>query len=830
MKVTSVGVMETHAIVGGNTVRSFAMSDSAEFFTVLSSTLYSKKRLAVIREVLCNAWDAHIATNKKHIAVKVTLTDEKIIIRDYGTGIPDDEMVPIYCVYGGSTKLDSESENGGFGFGSKAPFAYTNHFTVSSMHKGLKTVYAVSRGSKDSLGKPDLRPLVTFDTDETGLEVTIPLEQPHHQDEFKELIEVITSTGDMHVELNGKILPTLPYDKITNNYLVCPKPNHLPNSSAGLYVRLGTVIYPIPEDEDYHDTYRTLSAIIKNSNQNIPMCMIIRTEPNTITITPSRESIEMTDQTKSHITKLLTDVIDTFDNRIETIYSDMVQKAIKEVGMSGDVHKALKLIDQRDLRKTFQSGMITESPTEYFTDPEPILKTGLTYNSAGKIFKALRSRIDSAQEDEMILGNLIRYFPEYKQVFRDFQNIGKNMRKNKTLYGRPRMHDTEEDRITRIETRIKIARRKYWNTQLLNKINKAIGTENEHRLVWIKNNNYRYGHSHYELGSMLEFEKVFNDSYNSFDKYIDPNNIAMAYNRTDILDIDDNNPDVYHSFGYLFGIIVLRRKGHQEEVTESLEKAGFKILDNCYVINKAARTATKKKLKGYVPLLATTNDGKHFGAGVRSFDFNDENHPRIENPKHVFHRKIEDGQERIFGFGPYASLGEVGYFLKDAVVVPYSRTADAMIAKGVNNGLVSLATQIKKVHDKDPFNFALLFKSINLEFGKNFRILMELSNEEPKVKAAFSIKYNYTEPVQKAVPLLNTICNSSSMEYDFRQHYLKIKNNLKLDPALEKSIEEIESNEILQFLNLSNIRHSQLNKNTKLYDKQIALVIEALKG
>ncbi len=51
----------THAVIGGGKTIDFGISNSAEFFDILSRTLYTDQILAVVREVLCNAWDAHIA-------------------------------------------------------------------------------------------------------------------------------------------------------------------------------------------------------------------------------------------------------------------------------------------------------------------------------------------------------------------------------------------------------------------------------------------------------------------------------------------------------------------------------------------------------------------------------------------------------------------------------------------------------------------------------------------------------------------------------------------------------------------------------------------------
>src|SRR5690606_5440739 len=126
---------------------------------------------------------------KTDVPVQVMLSNDKLIIRDFGLGIHPDKMHPTYCVYGATTKENDGNQTGGFGLGSKAPFAYSDHFTVSTHHEGLKSVYAISRGSALTNGKPDLRTIVQVPTTETGLEVMVPVKSPSDAINFKKIIE-----------------------------------------------------------------------------------------------------------------------------------------------------------------------------------------------------------------------------------------------------------------------------------------------------------------------------------------------------------------------------------------------------------------------------------------------------------------------------------------------------------------------------------------------------------------------------------------------------------------------------------------------------------------
>lgn len=163
----------THAVLGGKTDISFGISDDPAFFQILSSALYKDPMLAMVRETICNAWDAHIDSGCVDTPLTITLDDEHLIIRDYGKGIPDALIGPIYGVYGASTKKKDGRQTGGFGLGCKSPFAYTDHFEVISHHEGVRTIYRMSKSSAEKMGKPSIVPIASFPTQETGIQVKI---------------------------------------------------------------------------------------------------------------------------------------------------------------------------------------------------------------------------------------------------------------------------------------------------------------------------------------------------------------------------------------------------------------------------------------------------------------------------------------------------------------------------------------------------------------------------------------------------------------------------------------------------------------------------------
>lgn len=196
---------------------SFTIKTNALSFSILSSGLYTDPEMAIVRELSCNAYDAHVAAGNERSPFEIHLPNDLepfLSIKDWGTGLPDEDIqgaqVPVlvendngefveatndsgeqiykrtgglYTTYFDSTKTDSNDYIGALGLGSKSPFSYTNAFEVISRHKGKKRTYAIFLNEE---GIPTVARLGEIDTDEqSGLEVKIAIE-PKHFYKFKE--------------------------------------------------------------------------------------------------------------------------------------------------------------------------------------------------------------------------------------------------------------------------------------------------------------------------------------------------------------------------------------------------------------------------------------------------------------------------------------------------------------------------------------------------------------------------------------------------------------------------------------------------------------------
>lgn len=159
----------------------FTIKASRKAFKILSDSLYSDKIKAIIRELSCNAYDAHVDANNLDTPFDIHLpsTLEPIFyIRDYGIGLSRDQVENLYTTYFASTKTESNDVVGCLGLGSKSPFSYTTMFTVTSYYKGVKYVFNAMLNAD---GFPSIMLINESPTDEhNGLKIEFAVNHVDH--------------------------------------------------------------------------------------------------------------------------------------------------------------------------------------------------------------------------------------------------------------------------------------------------------------------------------------------------------------------------------------------------------------------------------------------------------------------------------------------------------------------------------------------------------------------------------------------------------------------------------------------------------------------------
>lgn len=150
---------------GGETIAYSFIANKAAF-NAFSSKLYSDKVRAVIRELACNAWDAHMAAGRgdEPFEIHLPTTHEPwFSINDHGTGLSHEDMVNLFSSYFGSNKTNRNDQIGALGLGSKSPFCYKGNggsYSIISRKDGVTRAYVADMTD----GLPGLTPFSAVDT------------------------------------------------------------------------------------------------------------------------------------------------------------------------------------------------------------------------------------------------------------------------------------------------------------------------------------------------------------------------------------------------------------------------------------------------------------------------------------------------------------------------------------------------------------------------------------------------------------------------------------------------------------------------------------------
>ena len=279
--------------------KAFSIKNSPVAFEILSSKLYSDANMAVVRELLCNAYDSHKACGKQDVPIHVQLPsylNKNFIIRDYGLGLSKEDVIDLYTTFFHSTKADSNDFTGCFGLGSKTPFSYTDAFTVTSYWNGTK--YSFVAAKKD--GYPNIYCINEEDTDEcNGLQISIPVKDgedyvfKNNLRAYLKFVDEVIVTAD--IERPKKILSI-------NNVSLYPSTNSDAYSYYGLeylFIKQGQSTYKISNELSKFKDIEALASLSKIAD------VLIEVPIGTFPVTPNREQLSYSDKVYKDLEKVL---------------------------------------------------------------------------------------------------------------------------------------------------------------------------------------------------------------------------------------------------------------------------------------------------------------------------------------------------------------------------------------------------------------------------------------------------------------------------------------------------------------------------------------------
>lgn len=302
----------------------FRLELTPEMFKMMYSTLYSNKIRAIIRELSCNAWDSHVVANNKEKQFDVKLPsslDNQFWIRDYGTGLSEEQVKSIYSVFGVSTKKTSNELIGCLGIGSKSPFAYTDNFIVTSYHSGKESVYSCFIGENRIPSFAKIHEQSS--SEQNGLKIQFSVNQKDISEFYKEANHVFSTFMEGYPNV---IHPDFSENNVKANLTKLSDNLYVDFSYTfnSLVIIQGNIAYDIPSSALEISHYN-----LKFGDYNLPRGKFyLKVDIGDITFTSSRESIEVSDKNKSKLLEIITSLDvqeklqELFYKQFENIHDD----------------------------------------------------------------------------------------------------------------------------------------------------------------------------------------------------------------------------------------------------------------------------------------------------------------------------------------------------------------------------------------------------------------------------------------------------------------------------------------------------------------------------
>ena len=460
-------------------VGNFRITDAtqARILVSLSDKMYTRKELAVLREYSTNGADAHVVLDKPISDIQVslpTIADLNFRIRDFGTGLTETEIRDVYCVFGESTKRNSNKLNGVLGYGCKAGFAHADSFTVTSWIDGAKTVYQCIKGDSTKLHS-SLRLSREDSNEPSGIEICVPVKQNSWYTFHREAIAfyrcwptmpTIKGLSDDDAASLAKFRAT-PATLKGNGWEVRPT-----SDGAHGVAYMGWVPYAIDWNVLQHkmsldSKSRALFELLRSND------VILYFDMGEVQFVDSRESLEYTDKTFNAIVTRIKEIFDCIKDSIQEKFTGLpslweakiMYNAIFGTGVlelekgesdSADVSERIKILDGNlmQLERTFQDAFTwnnivlngpvfsdinrfdNANPTDIGSDAqEPSAPVLVTYRKKKSRVKANRCKADS--------NNKIVASHSVAVVYNDTgRKTGQQMAARYLVFGAPKTYKT----------------------------------------------------------------------------------------------------------------------------------------------------------------------------------------------------------------------------------------------------------------------------------------------------------------------------------------------------------------------------------------------------
>ena len=352
-------------------------------FKILSDGMYSDKIGTLQRELCSNAKDAMVAAGKGdevYVVHLPTILEPWYSVLDFGIGLCFEDIMHVYTTYGESLKSSDNEAIGGWGLGSKSPFAYTDQFTIEGRWEGKLMLFSCFVNEE---GEPQITHLNTTSTLLcNGLTVTVPVAEQDIR-EFKSKAEALHQYFDPHPRTNVELDIPERVVILENEGSWAIYQNDRWSRNGEVKVIQGQVAYPLRMSNltDIPDQHRSL---IRSLHMDIHFPI------GDLEVATNREGLQYTDYTIKNIL-----------NKLDEIYNEMSQTVTTSIAGCDTLWSAS--IKAEEIKETLGSSEVANAILE---------------NVEFKGVKVHRGQVDMKQStiSEVWTGH-IRY-----QMARSFEN------------------------------------------------------------------------------------------------------------------------------------------------------------------------------------------------------------------------------------------------------------------------------------------------------------------------------------------------------------------------------------------------------------------------
>lgn len=316
----------------------FSIKIDGHIFKTLMDGMYSHKVPSVIREILANAFDAHIEAGNTTDPVRVflpTFFNHTFRVRDYGPGMSHEFVMKLYTQLGHSEKRSSDDQTGMFGLGSKSPFSITDQFMVTVFDGTVKRVYSAYINDD---GIPVLtHPRAISSGEPSGVEISIPV----RRDDVGRFITAVKASAfayfDKNIEFKNELRTHTDEDTGEavdwgkNSFSLLAEDLYIANNvspygNRQVFVRQGFAVYPLNIDAlGVTEKVRAFFQLAHRASGTLYLDVPI----GTFSMTPSREGIQYDQTSITNLKTIITMMADDAADRVWAVVKN--EKTIRDV-------------------------------------------------------------------------------------------------------------------------------------------------------------------------------------------------------------------------------------------------------------------------------------------------------------------------------------------------------------------------------------------------------------------------------------------------------------------------------------------------------------------